>query len=87
MAKRRKRRLTDLDVEEVSLVGKGANLRRFIFAKNEDDGETAYTPADVAEIVRQMAENAGFFDDGRELEISPHEFAQAIVAGLTGASR
>ena len=47
-------RLTDLDVDEVSLVGRGANQKRYILIKNERglDGSTTEHLIDSAELLR-----------------------------------
>lgn len=51
---RRPRRLTHLRVDEVSVVTKPANGKRFLILKNESQGGTAKaTPAAVARIVSE----------------------------------
>ena len=55
MSKKKTHRLTDLDIAEVSLVGKPANRWKFLFLKSEDAEQVDITPEQLG---RELGEAA-----------------------------
>jgi len=56
MAKRKKK-IFDIDVEEVSLVDEGANNRRFMFRKSADGEVFEGSVAEIAEMLAEEISN------------------------------